>query len=63
MDAILSAYVGALMTYIQMEYDNLPQQITPEMEEYFVSCFNYEICLPNAAGGFWEKFLKTPETI
>lgn len=65
MDAIFSAYIGALMTYIQMEYDNLPSQVTDEMEGYFLECFHNDppVCLPNAAGGFWERFLKTPETI
>lgn len=58
MDAILSAYVGALMTYIQLEYDDLPSEVTQEMDEYFVECFHQEMCLPNAAGGFWERFLK-----
>ena len=65
MDAILSAYIGALMNYISMEYDNLPTEVTDEMESYFVECFEQDpvVCFPNAAGEFYERFMKTPEVI
>jgi hypothetical protein len=53
------------MTYIELEYDNIPETVTDEMEVYFQECFGYgtPLCLPNAAGGFWERFLKTSETL
>lgn len=65
MEEVCSGYISALMTYIEMEYDNLPSQVTPEMERYFMECFNDGdvVCLPNAAGGFWERFLRTQETL
>ncbi len=54
-----------LMTYIELEYDNIPEVVTDEMEEYFEECFGYgsPVCLPNAAGVFWERFLKTSENL
>ncbi len=65
MEQIRSAYIGALMTYIELEYDNIPEIVTDEMEACFEECFNggSPLCLPNAAGVFWERFLKTPETL
>jgi hypothetical protein len=65
LEQIRSAYIGALMTYIELEYDNIPETVTDEMEGYFEECFGdgEPMCLPNAAGGFWERFLKTPETL
>lgn len=60
-----SAYISALMTYIELEYDNIPEKVTDEMESYFEECWQVTppVCLPNAAGGFWERFLKTSETL
>lgn len=65
MEKIRSAYIGALMAYIEMEYDNIPPEVTEEMESYFMECFERDVpmCLPNAAGVFWERFLKTPENL
>ena len=65
MEEVCSAYIGSLMSYIEMEYDNLPKEVTPEIEAYFMECFNdgRPVCLPNAAGGFWERFLRTQETL
>lgn len=65
MENLCSAYINVLMTYIEMEYDNIPSQVTDEMEAYFFECFNEgsPVCLPNAAGGFWERFLKTKENL
>lgn len=65
MEEVCSAYIGSLMSYIEMEYDNLPKEVTPEIEGYFMECFNdgRPVCLPNAAGGFWERFLRTQETL
>lgn len=65
MEKLCDAYVHALMSYIEMEYDNIPPEVTEEMAHYFVECFNQEppVCLPNAAGIFWERFLKTPENL
>lgn len=65
MEKLRSAYIGALMAYIELEYENIPSEVTDEMESYFEDCFLHEppLCLPNAAGGFWERFLKTPENL
>lgn len=65
MEHLCSAYIGSLMTYIEMEYENIPTEVTDEMEAYFLECFNdgKPVCLPNAAGGFWEKFLRTSEIL
>ena len=65
MEQMHSAYISALMTYIELEYDNIPREVTDEMESYFEECWlqNPPMCLPNAAGGFWERFLKTHETL
>lgn len=59
---MLSAYVCALMTYIELEYENIPEFVTPEMEAFFEECFGAgePTCLPNAAGMFYERFLKNP---
>lgn len=62
---MFSAYICALMTYIDLEYDNIPEQVTDDMESFFEECFSEgrPICLPNAAGEFYERFLKTPEIL
>jgi len=61
MEQMLSAYICALMTYIELEYDNIPDEVTPEMEEYFGECFMVDppVCLPNAACVFYERFLRS----
>ena len=59
----LEMYVGSLMSYIEMEYFNIPSDVTPEMEEYFVSCYEETMCFPNAAGGFYETFLRRNEVL
>lgn len=65
MEHLCSFYIGSLMSYIEMEYENIPREVTPEMDQYFFECFNdgRPVCLPNAAGGFWERFLKSPEML
>lgn len=65
MERLFSAYICALMTYIELEYDNIPEHVTPEMEAFFEECFSpgSPTCLPNAAGLFYERFLKTPEIL
>lgn len=65
MEQMCSVYIYGLMEYIELEYDNIPSEVTEEMNEYFVECFNngQPVCLPNAAGGFWERFLKNPENL
>ena len=65
MEKIRSSYIAMLMTYIELEYDNIPEVVTDEMEEYFEECFGdgFPVCLPNAAGVFWERFLKTSENL
>lgn len=65
MEQMHSAYISSLMTYIELEYDNIPEIVTDEMESYFEECWQATPpqCLPNAAGGFWERFLKTTETL
>lgn len=57
-------YVSSLMQYIEMEYDNIPDSVTPEMEEFFHECFDSEppVCYPNAAGLFYETFLRKLST-
>lgn len=63
MDHLCSAYIGALMSYIELEYDNIPSEVTDEMESYFMECFREgrPVCLPDAAGVFAERFLKEGE--
>ena len=51
-------YVSLLMNYIEQEYDNIPESVTPEMEEYFLESFNRCDLIPNAAGMFHEIFLR-----
>lgn len=65
MEELCSSYIGNLMDYIAMEYDNIPDKVTDEMQEYFLECFGDGrcLCLPNAAGGFWERFLQGPENL
>jgi hypothetical protein len=52
------AYVHALMFYIEQEYENIPDMVTPEMAIFFNFSFDNKRCLPNAAGDFAETFLK-----
>ena len=65
MENLCNAYISILMNYIEMEYDNIPSQVTDEMYAYFMECFNEgrPACLPNAAGGFWERFLRSSENL
>lgn len=51
-------YVSLLMNYIEQEYDNIPDSVTLEMEEYFLECANRGDLIPNAAGMFHEIFLR-----
>ena len=53
-------YVASLMRYIEMEYDNIPNEVSSDMNEYFNDCFNQDppTCYPNAAGVFYETFLR-----
>jgi len=65
MEQLRNAYIGALMTYIELEYDNIPETVSDEMCGFFEECFEQDppLCLPNAAGAFWERFLKTSESL
>lgn len=60
MESLCNAYVCGLMNYIEMEYDNIPDNVSEEMHEYFMECFNdgEPVCYPNAAGVFYERFLR-----
>jgi len=60
-----SMYISVLMTYIELEYDDIPSCVTEEMYSYFEECWleTPPMCLPNAAGGFWERFIRSPETL
>ena len=51
-------YVSLLMNYIEQEYDNIPESVTPEMDDYFLECTNRGELIPNAAGMFHELFMK-----
>lgn len=51
-------YISRLMNYIEQEYDNIPDDLTPEMDEYFLSCLENKDAIPNAAGMFYETFLR-----
>lgn len=51
-------YVSLLMGYIEQEYDNIPDSVTDEMDEYFLECANRGELIPNAAGMFHEIFLR-----
>lgn len=53
-------YIHSLMLYIELEYENVPDQVTEEMAQYFNRCYDERVCLPNAAGDFAENFLKAP---
>ena len=53
-----SNYVSSLMTYVEMEWDNTPDSITPDMDLFFQAAFLQMECLPNAAGRFAHIFLK-----
>lgn len=51
-------YISLLMNYIEQEYDNIPGMVTSEMEEYFLFCWDRGELIPNAAGMFYETFLR-----
>lgn len=51
-------YISILMGYIEQEYDNIPEVVTPEMDDYFRACLERMEPIPNAAGMFYETFLK-----
>jgi hypothetical protein len=51
-------YISLLMNYIEQEYDNIPESVTPEIEDYFLECANRGELIPNAAGMFHELFMK-----
>lgn len=51
-------YVSLLMKYIQQEYDNTPEEFTSEMDEHFRACYERKEPIPNAAGLFYENFLR-----
>ena len=51
-------YISLLMGYIEQEYDNIPDGVTDEMDEYFLECANRGELIPNAAGMFHEIFLR-----
>lgn len=51
-------WLGLVMGYIDWEYDNIPEVLTSEMEEYLRESYNRQESIPNAAGGFAEAFLK-----
>lgn len=59
-EVLRGVYVGSLMCYIEAEYDNIPKKVTPEMEQFFNECFDQDppMCYPNAAGLFYEMFLR-----
>lgn len=52
------SYIATLMSYIEMEYDNIPSEVTPEMDRFFNDCFDRRSCYPNAAGLFYDNFLR-----
>lgn len=52
-------YVSLLMNYLQEEYDNIPTSFTLEMDEFFRGCFEKNESIPNAAGMFYETFLRS----
>lgn len=52
------SYLGLLMNYIEQEYDNIPGMVTPEMFSFFHECFERQELIPNAAGLFYENFLR-----
>jgi len=51
-------YVSLLMNYIEQEYDNIPENVTDEMDDCFRECWEHEELIPNAAGIFYETFLR-----
>lgn len=51
-------YVGLLMGYLEQEYDNLPDYVSEEMDDHFRECWERGENIPNAAGLFYEKFLR-----
>jgi len=54
----LMRYISLLMNYIEQEYDNVPNSVTPEMENFFRSCSENGELVPNAAGLFNEIFMR-----
>jgi hypothetical protein len=52
------SYIHSLMFYIEQEYDNIPDRVTPDMAIFFNQCFDQRKCLPNASGEFADIFLK-----
>lgn len=50
-------YIKLLLFYIEREYDNLPKEITKEMNLFLRKCSNKKELIPNAAGKFSEKFI------
>lgn len=51
-------YISLLMNYIEQEYDNIPDHVTQDMDEFFRECISNEELIPNAAGLFYENFLR-----
>jgi hypothetical protein len=56
---VMQMYISALMFYIEQEYEDIPEMVTPEMDEYFLKCFDEMTCFPNAAGVFVDNFIKS----
>lgn len=52
------AKIYNIMTYLEMEYDNIPDELTPEMMQFFTASIESNEALPNVAGDFYEKFIK-----
>jgi len=50
-------YVSLLMGYIEQEYDNVPEHVTPEMDAFFRDSYERQELIPNAAGLFHETFM------
>jgi hypothetical protein len=63
LEDLRNSYISSLMSYIELEYDNIPDEVTEEMEYYFEECWleTPPLCLPNAAGAFHERFMKGPD--
>lgn len=59
-DQFRGLYIGSLMSYIEAEYDNIPEHVNPEMDQFFNECFDQDppMCYPNAAGLFYETFIR-----
>jgi hypothetical protein len=52
------SYVRRLMSYIEAEYNNIPDDVTTPMANHFNECYDQNVNIPNAAGLFYEKFLR-----